>query len=65
MKDKFRTGNYGYGHAKNELLEAILSTLKRLEKKRRVRKNPDLVRQILKDGADKARVLAKEKNNKN
>ncbi|MGL5656352.1 MAG: tryptophan--tRNA ligase [Fusobacteriaceae bacterium] len=62
MKDKFRAGNYGYGHAKNELLEAILEYFKEArEKREELEKNPDLVRQILKDGADKARVLAKEK----
>lgn len=62
MKDKFRAGNYGYGHAKNELLEAILEYFKEARDKREeLERNPELVRQILKDGADKARALAKEK----
>ncbi|MGL5232340.1 MAG: tryptophan--tRNA ligase [Fusobacteriaceae bacterium] len=62
MKDKFRAGNYGYGHAKNELLEAILEYFKEArEKREELERNPELVRQILKDGADKARALAKEK----
>lgn len=62
MKEKFRAGNYGYGHAKNELLEAILEYFKEARDKREeLVSNPDLVKKILKDGAEKARLLAKEK----
>ena len=62
MKEKFRVGNYGYGHAKNELLEAILEYFKEARDKREeLVSNPDLVKKILKDGAEKARLLAKEK----
>lgn len=62
MKDKFRAGNYGYGHAKNELLEAILEYFKEArEKREELVNNPELVKSILREGAEKARAIAKEK----
>lgn len=62
MKQKFRAGNYGYGHAKNELLEAILEYFKEArEKREELVNNPELVKSILKEGAEKARAIAKAK----
>lgn len=62
MKDKFRRGNYGYGHAKNELLEAILEYFKDARDRREdLVNNPEKVKKILKEGAEKARKIAKEK----
>ncbi|MBC2856021.1 MAG: tryptophan--tRNA ligase [Cetobacterium sp.] len=62
MMDKFRAGNYGYGHAKNELLEAILEYFAEARAKReRLAENPEYVEEILALGARKARAIAREK----
>lgn len=62
MKDKFMAGNYGYGHAKNELLEAILEYFKEArERREQLVANPEYVNSILEEGAEKARKIAKKK----
>ncbi|MGL4393280.1 MAG: tryptophan--tRNA ligase [Fusobacteriaceae bacterium] len=62
MKSKFKVGNYGYGHAKKELLEALLEFFGEARKKREeLEKNPEYVQKILKEGADRAREIAKNK----
>lgn len=62
MKSKFLAGNYGYGHAKNELLEIILEYFKEArEKREELAKNPEYVNSILQKGAIKARAIAREK----
>lgn len=62
MKDKFTAGNYGYGHAKTELLNIILEYFKEAREKRDyLVKNMDYVEDILAKGALKARAIAKEK----
>ncbi|MGL6119424.1 MAG: tryptophan--tRNA ligase [Fusobacteriaceae bacterium] len=62
MKSKFKAGNYGYGHAKKELLEALLEFFGEARKKREeLEKNPEYVQQILKEGAERAREIAKNK----
>ncbi|MCK5779459.1 MAG: tryptophan--tRNA ligase [Psychrilyobacter sp.] len=62
MKEKFRAGNYGYGHAKKELLEAILEFFgdARIKREELVA-NPEYVDKILAEGAEKASTLAKAK----
>ena len=59
MAANFRAGNYGYGHAKKELLAAY----KRLfdpfrEKREALAKDPDALEDILKAGAARARAAA-------
>lgn len=62
MKEKFIAGNYGYGHAKTELLEAILEYFKEArERREELVNNPELVKSILKDGANRAREIAVNK----
>ncbi|WP_297406464.1 tryptophan--tRNA ligase [uncultured Cetobacterium sp.] len=62
MKDKFIAGNYGYGHAKNELLNAILEYFKEArERREELVNNMDLVHSILEEGSKKARAIAIEK----
>jgi tryptophanyl-tRNA synthetase len=62
MKEKFRAGGYGYGHAKKELLEAILEYFAEARLKREeLVANPEYVDKILAEGAEKARKLAKIK----
>ena len=62
MRNKFMAGNYGYGHAKKELLEAILNYFGEARARREeLAKNPELVEQILAEGAKKARAIASKK----
>lgn len=62
MREKFMAGNYGYGHAKNELLEAILEYFAEArERREKLAQDPHYVQDILKQGAIKARAIAREK----
>ena len=62
MKAKFVAGNYGYGHAKNELLNAILEYFKEArERREELVNNMDYVKEVLTKGSIKARAIAKEK----
>ncbi|MGL4652578.1 tryptophan--tRNA ligase [Cetobacterium sp.] len=62
MKSKFLAGNYGYGHAKNELLNAILEYFKEArEKREELANNMEYVEEVLAKGAAKARAIAREK----
>ncbi|MGL5903255.1 MAG: tryptophan--tRNA ligase [Cetobacterium sp.] len=62
MKDKFIAGNYGYGHAKTELLNAILEYFKEArEKREELANNMEYVEAVLAKGAAKARAIAQEK----
>ena len=62
MKEKFVAGNYGYGHAKKELLERILDYFKEQREIRfKLENNLDYVNKILKDGSIKANELASKK----
>ena len=60
MRNNYLRGGYGYGHAKKELLELIVS---RFEKERTLyahyMANPTSMQEILLAGAAKARVVAK------
>ncbi|MGL6025327.1 MAG: tryptophan--tRNA ligase [Cetobacterium sp.] len=62
MKNNFIAGNYGYGHAKTELLDAILEYFKNArEKREELANNMDYVEEVLAKGAAKARAIAQEK----
>lgn len=62
MEEKFKAGNYGYGHAKKELLDAILEYFNEARARREeLVNNPEYVEKVLREGADKARGLAIEK----
>ncbi len=59
MEEKFRAGNYGYGHAKTELLNAMLEYFGEARARREeLVKNPEYVEEVLRKGAEKARALA-------
>lgn len=59
LSEKYRAGNYGYGHAKKELLEVFQGYFTPFRKKREdLVKNPDYVEKVLKTGAEKARLTA-------
>ncbi len=60
MEDKYRAGNYGYGHAKLALLEAVLNHFAPArERYVHFKNNPDEVEQILRTNAEKARKVAR------
>ena len=62
MKAKFMAGGYGYGHAKKELLEAILEYFKDARARREeLEKNPEYIEEVLRKGALKAREIARKK----
>lgn len=59
LKEKFRAGNFGYGHAKNELLDKFMDYFAPYRAKREeLVNNMDYVYDILKEGAEKARKIA-------
>ena len=62
MKRKFSEGNYGYGHAKNELFEKFIDYFNPfIEKREKLEKNIYYVYDVLKEGAFKARSIAQKK----
>lgn len=62
MKEKFLAGNYGYGHAKAELLNAMLDFFgEARDKREELSKNPKFIEEILYEGAKKARTIASKK----
>jgi tryptophanyl-tRNA synthetase len=57
---KLRAGNYGWGHAKQDLLEALESELGPVrERYQKLRSNEDELDRILAHGAERARVIAR------
>lgn len=61
MAKKYRAGNYGYGHAKQELYELILTKFKKeREAFNEYMSNPALLDKELKTGAEKARAIAQK-----
>lgn len=56
---KYRAGGYGYGHAKKRLSELINERFASArEKYIELEKNPDFVRDVLREGGKKARAVA-------
>jgi len=59
IAEKYRAGGYGYGHAKKELLTLIEDYFAEARAKRReLETDMDYVRDVLKDGGEKARKRA-------
>ena len=59
MAERYRAGNYGYGHAKQALFDAYMDFFAPMRKRREeLEKNPDYIESVLKSGAEKARELA-------
>jgi tryptophanyl-tRNA synthetase len=62
MKNNYRNGGFGYGHAKQALYEALLSKFEQARKKySELMANPELIEQQLLIGETKARKIAQEK----
>ncbi len=61
LADRYQTPGTGYGHFKQELLDKILEHFSDARSKReKLSKNPDEIECILKEGANKAVVVAEE-----
>ena len=61
MRNNYLAGGYGYGHAKKELLNLILSRYEhQRERYNELMENRELIDQELKKGAVKARAIAQE-----
>ncbi len=61
MRGKYQGGNYGYGHAKQELFELIISNYKNeREIFDHYMNNPDEINKRLEQGEEKARQIAQE-----
>lgn len=61
MRQNYLAGGYGYGHAKKKLLNVILREFKDAREKYNYYMNHlDVLENILKEGADKTRVIASE-----
>ncbi len=57
LADRYRAGGFGYGHAKKELLEKVMDYFGPMREKRETITD-DFVRDVLKEGAKKARSHA-------
>lgn len=61
IADAYRSGGYGYGHAKSALLGMIDRHFgEARERRRELEMRPDFVRDVLRDGASRARDVAGE-----
>ena len=61
MRQKFKAGGYGYGHAKSELLEKILNYFEPArEKREKLMNDKDYVKDVLREGAKNARKTAQK-----
>ena len=59
MRAKYLAGNYGYGHAKQALFEAMWAFFEPMRTRRaELEKNMDFVREVLRKGGEKARSEA-------
>jgi len=59
LADKYWAGGFGYGDAKKLLLETLIDHFKPYrEEREKLKQNLDHVKSILKNGAEKARVIA-------
>lgn len=59
IADKYRSGGFGYGHAKKELLNLINDTFgEERERRKKLENNPDYIMDVLKEGGRKARKRA-------
>lgn len=59
ISEKYRNGGYGYGHAKKELLTLLNNYFDEAREKRKtLAKDPDYVRDVLREGGKKARIRA-------
>ena len=59
MKGKYRAGNYGYGHAKQELFEKMWEFFAPMRQRRaELEANMDFVEELLRKNGERARAAA-------
>ena len=60
LAEQYRAGGLGYGHAKQALFEVVDEQLAEpREKYNELKANPDEIRAVLEDGANRARTVAR------
>lgn len=65
LRNKFRAGNYGYGHAKQELFELIMDTYSKQRKEfAKLMDDKGLLDEVLMKGAEKASLVANKTLNR-
>ena len=61
MAERYRAGNYGYGHAKQALFDAYIDFFAPMRKRREeLEADPGYVESVLKTSAEKAKAVAQE-----
>ena len=61
MAERYRVGNYGYGHAKQALFDAYMDFFAPMRKRREeLEADPGYVESVLKTSAEKAKAVAQE-----
>ncbi len=61
MAERYRAGNYGYGHAKQALFDAYMDFFAPMRKRREeLEADPGYVESVLKNSAEKAKSVAQE-----
>lgn len=61
LENQYKTSGVRYGDIKQELSKAIFQELKPIQEKRReLENNPEYVDKVIKEGAQKARIVARE-----
>ena len=61
MTERYRAGNYGYGHAKQALFDAYMDFFAPMRKRREeLEADPGYVESVLKTSAEKAKAVAQE-----
>ena len=61
MAERYRAGNYGYGHAKQALFDAYMDFFAPMRKRREeLEADPGYVESVLKTSAEKAKAVAQE-----
>ena len=61
LRKKYLAGNFGYGHAKQELLNVLIETFKKQrETFQYLMEHPDELNKKLEEGEGRARIIARE-----
>ncbi len=61
MAERYRAGNYGYGHAKMALFDAYMDFFEPMRKRRaELEAAPDYIESVLRKGAEKAAAIANQ-----
>ena len=60
LRQRYLAGNFGYGHAKQELLSVLIERYKGVRERFQYLAHPEELEQILEDGESRARLVARD-----